>query len=262
MRLFPWQKPKDEKDKWKNLTNRQRFNRVAKATGNGAARYVSSLMNSTILLGICAVPLTEYFQDCAIDADPFILNALHQNESRNTSQAYKDILSTQQYTILGDSNHTDPRIREYFFGSENTQTMIDSGVKHVFIEYPEKLQPLVTAFTEKKLSEKEFVDQLSEKVKPLWWTKDETVAFHSLMANTIKTLDENGIRMHFVDAALENSVLTKEDFEVITDMASSLAKYKAATCPDVRVMDSKILIGHSLKARKSSLKNDSQITSW
>lgn len=214
--------PEENKEQKKPM-----WQRAGARVGTAFANVLAGMFNVAAGVGIIALVAAQH-GDNPIDGLNNILTdqQIQAMEQKMTAQDpdayYPSFLEAKQYTFFGDTNHTVGEIRDYFFGAENTQQLINSGVKHVFIEYPDNLQYIVTALEEGSLTKTEFIDEITDNINPLWWSEDQTRHYHALMADMIISLKESGAGLHFVDPGLGNSGMKQESKELLFEIAGEM----------------------------------------
>ena len=222
-------KPQEE-DIQKENTEEQKppmWKRAGARVGNAFVNVLSGMFNVAAAVGVVALVAAQH-GDNPVDGLNNILtqDQIDRMETRMTHQQrdtyYPAFLKEKQYTFYGDTNHTVGEIRDFFFGEENTSYLINSGVKHVFIEYPDNLQYIVTELEQGVLTKEEFVEELTDNINPLWWNDEQTKHYHTLMADMIVTLHEAGASMHFVDPGLGNSGMKQESKELLFEIAGEM----------------------------------------
>lgn len=205
------------------------WQRGVKRVGGAFVNVISGVFNVAVLVGAGAFYCAEH-GDNPLDGfnnimtDKNIQQMEDKTVAHNASTYYPEFIAQKQFTFYGDSNHTEGSIREYFFGTENAANIIEGGASHVFIEYPDKLQYLVDDLQSGALKRDEFIHDLSENIKPLWWNDEQTKHYHGLMADMILTLDKANVQMHFTDPGLGESGMKQDSKELLFEMAGVIVK--------------------------------------
>lgn len=111
------------------------------------------------------------------------------------SQLYRD--EQKQFTLVGESNHTDGAISEFFYSDENIGYMAASGVKHVCIEWDISNQRDLDELQNETISPEEF----TKRWKTNWGTENFQKKKLLSFAKGVQKLGKLGIKVHGIDTA-------------------------------------------------------------
>jgi hypothetical protein len=230
-------------------TVRPLWQRAALGVGEAGANVLAGTFNAIVVAGALTIGLSQYSESGnPLDGLNNILTDknIEMMEQRSSSvlaaDYYTNLLPQKQYTFFGDTNHTVGGIRDYFFGVENTQQIIDADVKHVMIEYPESMQGLAESLSNGALTKDQFIDEITAQIKPLWWSEEQTRHYHSLMADMIVTLNDHGVKMHFVDPGLGESGMGADSKELLFEIAGELVGLLSTEGVDASMSSMEIFI--------------------
>ncbi|MCB9990868.1 MAG: hypothetical protein H6867_05765 [Rhodospirillales bacterium] len=207
---------------------------------NATVNVLAGLFNLAVIGGVGALYLSQDAEgpldglNKALSAEQ--VKFLKTNPQRTATSFYLSALPQKQFTFFGDTNHSESRIRAYFFGDENAENLIDSGIKHVFIEYPDNMQFLVDDLASGLMSREKFIETMSLNIRPLWWTSKQTDHYHGMMADMILKLSKNGVSFHFADPGLSNSSMSDESRNVLMDVTGVLIEELVKENPDLQAM--------------------------
>jgi len=105
-----------------------------------------------------------------------------------------------QFTVIGDMDHSDPAVSKYVHGLEVMQALKDAGVKHVFVELPRELQHVADDLANGRITKDQYIKQMSKEMD-LNFVADpkEVEKHHGRMADMIVFAKKNGMRVDFAD---------------------------------------------------------------
>lgn len=167
---------------------------------------------------------------CQIDTDARALKTVQSGGSRvNGTTTMRQIAGSRQFTIYSDTNHSDLRILMYFYSRENQKTLIDSGVKHVFLEMGGN--HLIGGLYDQSLSKRQFVDSYAGYVKPFWLTDAQYRQQLEALADFIIAMRQAGIKVHGVDQSLQETKMTQADWNTISKVSRDFRDYIKQNCP-------------------------------
>ncbi len=118
--------------------------------------------------------------------------------SSQTQTSYAEIYGQTQFTLVGDSNHSDLRIQDYFFSDENIEMMAKAGIKNVCLERGFEGQPLFDALQNGEITPEDFVIEKyktsSEEIESTLWLQSRLKSAYG-----IRKMAEKGIKVHCSD---------------------------------------------------------------
>lgn len=135
---------------------------------------------------------------CDQSPSNLLRSLLPDNKAHDAGSLYPEIYASAQFTLVGDTNHTDLRIQDYFYSDENITHMLQAGVKNVCIEYNISNQPLFDDLQSGKITPEDFV---IEKYR----TTTEEIAKSLMLQSRLRTaqgihkMAQSGIKVHCSD---------------------------------------------------------------
>ncbi len=139
------------------------------------------------------------------------------------------IAAHTQFTLIGDTNHTGSAQMYGDLAGKMPATAL-AGVKHLIVEFPKEVQPLLSELAEGKLTAEQFFakkDALYEKLGahyPKWEGTDtpEEKAYRENLTAMVREAHKQGMKVECVDeipaALLEKSYKHPEDAQIYADL--------------------------------------------
>ena len=136
----------------------------------------------------------------------------------NYHDALVSAASKADYIVIGDTDHTDLKTRQYLSSEPFIESLAQSGVKHISIEVPFAYNKSVESFQSGAITKDEFINDLSDfgLVSDGEVTKDDFI--HSIVS-TVELAQKYGVQVHASDPILDIRVI-EVAIEVLDDLAS------------------------------------------
>lgn len=131
--------------------------------------------------------------------DGLYANTPYQNADAAFSPLYS--ATDKQFTLVGESDHTDARIPSFFYSEANIQNMVVSGVKHVCIEWNAAEQSALDDVQNGTVTPEEFADTW----RTNWGTRDFQREQMLTLAQGVRELAARGIKVHAIDVYGEHT---------------------------------------------------------
>ncbi len=140
-----------------------------------------------------AVSLGDELGLCDPPNDPF-----GNNPPSQSAISYDEIYARRQFTLIGDSNHSDLRIQDYFFSDQNIDHMVNAGIKNVCLERNFRGQPLFDALQKGEITPEEFVIEKystsPEEINSALWLQSRLRSAYG-----IREMGKRGIKVYCSD---------------------------------------------------------------
>lgn len=122
-----------------------------------------------------------------------------------------------QFTMVGDG-HGDPAVARTFFSQETYDVLKRQGVKHIFLETPIEMQKYYDRYSAGKMTRKDFVETISEKL-PAGSTvpQKQRAALFGLHADLLDRARKDGIQVHCANERYKMLDEMRKDPEVMRD---------------------------------------------
>jgi hypothetical protein len=165
-----------------------------------------------------------------------IITVYNRLMSKTLAQGVGELAQHNQYVLLGDTAHDDPRIVQAVSAPPVLQGLADAGVKHLFLELPASTQPLLDQLTEGVINPQAFARQMA--ANPLsmrderGWLAVGELAQRAAQQHGIKVYaaDERADRLNeFIASARSELPASQMDFESV---AAHLQRRQPVVHPD------------------------------
>lgn len=156
----------------------------------------------------------------APEVDEQTLNKYPSSQARFPDAAYRDTYGDRQYTLIGDSNHTDRRIYKYFFSDRNINLMAQSGIKNLCLERDQAKQPLIDQLQDGKISPDEFAAEYFPKGVDLE-ARPRLAQRRKLFTQALVKMGNLGIKVHLVDEYIRKQDIVDEVEQMHEDTCNS-----------------------------------------
>jgi len=120
------------------------------------------------------------------------------SQARFPDTAYNEIYGDRQYTLIGDSNHTDKRIYNHFFSDRNIGLMAQAGIKNVCLERDQAKQPLIDQLQSGEITPEEFAAEYFPKDVDLE-ANPRLAQRRELFTQALVKMADLRIKVHLVD---------------------------------------------------------------
>lgn len=144
-------------------------------------------------IGLCTPPNQGNVDDGVYANTPY--------QDANTAFSPLYSATDKQFTLVGESDHTDARIPNFFYSKANIQNMVTSGVKHVCIEWNAAEQSALDDVQNGTVTPEEFADTW----RTNWGTRDFQREQMFTLAKGVKELSARGIKVHAIDVYGEHT---------------------------------------------------------
>lgn len=185
------------------------------------------------------------------------LRGLFAKSSVPKEEFYQRLMGQRQFTIFGDTNHSDKRIHDFFFSAENAQNILQSGIKHVFLERPYQMQGVFDQLGRGEISEEDFMTATMN-----MHNLDEKPVITDAMCRTIsntarfcRTMMQNNIPVHCID---DRDHLDQDDLSNILGSMIKLQKHVISKGDPTAIIHGRIVMSFVLEKvlPESSSQND------
>lgn len=126
-----------------------------------------------------------------------------QQDYEPVKQSIEDLVrltgKNHQNLLLGDTHHQDNGIARFVSRQDTMVALAESGVTHLFLEFPVWLQHLADAYADGVLTKDAFADQMASRYNSYHHQKDEARERYLITATMIDNAKKAGIQTHFID---------------------------------------------------------------
>lgn len=172
---------------------------------------------------------------CPIDVEAGLYNDLAALPSQSPENFYANAYGYRQYTLIGETNHSDTAINNFVHSEQNIRSMSQAGIENIFLE-----RGATRAF---------FIGQLySEEITPhefavgwgfnRWLSDSDALQANLRLADSLLIYREQGIQPYAVDDS--NSTSSREDRSASYKEDRKLVEYFHTSCPDTPVLHGRV----------------------
>lgn len=161
----------------------------------------------------------------------------------------REVSSQHQFTVIGDSDHSDARLPRALAQSENIKALVDSGVRHLFLERPQHMDSLLRRYESGEFTDDHFRILLNSMTPSAQvglgaqsFSPQQAQEVALAMADLIIAAKENGIKVHFVDDSAVGQkldqlvdVTAKTERKIIDFALASMDHHQPAAAEQLRL---------------------------
>lgn len=135
---------------------------------------------------------------------------LNAQQDYNVPDGYRQIYGQRQYTLVGETDHTDKRIDDFFYGAENIAALTENGIKHLCLEKDRSLQPVIDKLANGTMLPEDYAT--TQMPEPIVTDFDQYLFDqHKKFAAAVHSMASLGIQVHCIDTVQqEKTVISPE----------------------------------------------------
>ncbi|MFN3826258.1 MAG: hypothetical protein ACK4NR_01385 [Micavibrio sp.] len=167
-------------------------------------------------------------------------NFLADTPPLKPDDVYGTLMGQRQFTFFGDTNHTDMRPMSYFYSPQNQERMIKAGIRHIFIEHPTSIQPLIDDIASGKIGTEDALAIYNESMNTFWLNDEKKEIFLRNVITFTANMAKHGIKVHAVDEFDNDAEEKNIDPQIMVRFAATtrdMVDYKQQSCPNMPVIN-------------------------
>jgi hypothetical protein len=141
---------------------------------------------------------------------------LDAQQDYSVPAGYRQIYGQRQYTLVGETDHTDKRIDDFFYGEGNIAAMVEGGIKHLCLEKDRSLQPVIDSLANGTVLPEDYAS--TQMPDPLVTDFDHYLFNqHRKFAAAIHTMAGLGIQIHCIDTVQQEKTFISPEADRFYD---------------------------------------------
>ncbi len=128
------------------------------------------------------------------------------------NRTLRNIYANKQFTLFGDTDHTNTSFDRFFWSRENIDLMAEAGVKHLCLETHRDGQQMLDDITDGKVDFNWYVDAFIEHSN-LWYTREQAQELLNNYFLGLQYAKQKGLKVHATDYADEGFELSEFSVE-------------------------------------------------